>query len=118
MEYLSLAGAIAVLLGSVVLLIAAIGLLRMPDSYNRIQVGTKASTAGVALIMLGLSMVVPGWFGKLFTVLLFVILTNPLSSHVLMRSAHRRGHPLTHLTVVDALKDDEETIKKNTNGTL
>ena len=111
MEYLDLIGAIMVLLGSLVLLIAAIGLLRMPDSYNRIQVGTKASTAAVALIMLGFAFIIPEWFGKLFTIILFVMMTNPVSSHVLMRAAHKMGHPLTKRSVLDKLKEDEE---KNT----
>lgn len=118
MEYIELTGAIMVLLGAVVLLLAGIGLLRMPDSYNRIQVGTKASTAGVALIMLGLAILIPAWFGKLFTILLFVMLTNPISSHVLMRSAHKAGQPLTDQTVVDALRRDEEEEKNKEHGTV
>lgn len=116
MEILSIIGASMVLLGSLVLLIAAIGLIRMPDAYNRIQVGTKASTAGVALIMLGLVFIVPTWFGKLFSILLFVLLTNPVSSNVLMRAAHKAGVPLTDKTVVDQLKEDEE--KNNSNGNI
>ncbi len=116
MEILSIIGASMVLLGSLVLLIAAIGLIRMPDAYNRIQVGTKASTAGVALIMLGLAFIVPTWFGKLFSILLFVLLTNPVSSNVLMRAAHKAGVPLTDKTVVDQLKEDEE--KNNSNGNI
>lgn len=118
MEILEITGAALVLLGAIVLLIAAIGLLRMPDSYNRIQVGTKASTAGVALIMIGFALIVPTWFGKLFTIVLFVMLTNPISSHVLMRAAHRTGHPLTSGTVVDALKEDEENEKKDEHATV
>jgi multicomponent Na+:H+ antiporter subunit G len=109
MEYLQITGAVMVLLGSIVLLIAAIGLLRMPDSYLRVQVGTKASTAGVALIMLGLALIMPSWFGKLFTILLFVMMTNPVSSNVLMRAAHRNGHPMSSKTVVDQLAEDEKT---------
>lgn len=116
MEILSIIGASMVLLGSLVLLIAAIGLIRMPDAYNRIQVGTKASTAGVALIMLGLAFIVPTWFGKLFSILLFVLLTNPVSSNVLMRAAHKAGVPLTDKTVIDQLKEDEE--KNNSNGNI
>lgn len=106
-EYLEIGGAIVVLIGALVLLLASLGLLRMPDSYNRIQVGTKASTLGVALMMLGMSMIIPQWFGKLFTILLFVMLTNPVSSHFLMRAAHKSGHPMSKKTVVDHLKDDE-----------
>jgi multicomponent Na+:H+ antiporter subunit G len=109
MEYQQISGAVMVLLGSIVLFIAAIGLLRMPDSYLRVQVGTKASTAGVALIMLGLALIIPSWFGKLFTILLFVMMTNPVSSYVLMRAAHRNGHPMSSKTIVDHLAEDEKT---------
>ncbi len=109
MEYTQITGALMVLLGSLVQLIAAIGLLRMPDSYLRVQVGTKASTAGVALIMLGLALIMPSWFGKLFVILLFVMMTNPVSSNVLMRAAHRNGHPMSPKTVVDHLAEDEKT---------
>lgn len=112
-ELFEIIGAILVLVGSLVLLLAAIGLLRMPDSYNRIQVGTKASTLGVALMMLGLSLIIPQWFGKLFTILLFVMLTNPVSSHFLMRAAHRSGHPMSEKTVTDHLQEDENQNKEN-----
>ncbi|MBN2730343.1 MAG: Na+/H+ antiporter subunit G [Bacteroidales bacterium] len=115
MNYFDLIGALMVLLGAIVLLVAAIGLLRMPDSYNRIQVGTKASTAGVALVMLGLAVIIPEWFGKLFTILLFVMLTNPVSSHVLMRAAHKAGQPLTDKTIIDKLKEDEDKNNSHDN---
>lgn len=115
METLAIIGASAVVLGAIVLLIAAIGLLRMPDAYNRIQVGTKASTAGVALIMLGLSGIYPDWFGKLFTIMLFVLLTNPVSSNVLMRAAHKSGVKLTDKSVIDQLKEDEDKNIENGN---
>jgi multicomponent Na+:H+ antiporter subunit G len=108
MEYVQITGAVLVLMGATVLLIAAIGLLRMPDSYLRVQVGTKASTAGVALIMLGFALIVPSWFGKLFIIIVFVMMTNPVSSNVLMRAAHKTGHPMSPKTVVDHLAEDEK----------
>lgn len=113
MEWIKLAGAILVFIGALVMLVAGIGLLRMPDAYNRIQVGTKASTAGVAAVMLGLAMITPGWFGKLFVIVLFVMMTNPVSSNVLMRAAHKAGIPLAPGTVIDQLKEDEEKQKEN-----
>jgi multicomponent Na+:H+ antiporter subunit G len=115
MEYLQIAGAVVVLMGSLVQLIASIGLLRMPDSYLRVQVGTKASTAGIALIMLGLAMITPHWFGKLFTILIFVMMTNPVSSNLLMRAAHRTGHPMSSKTIMDQLTEDEKTLQDNGN---
>jgi len=118
MEYLQIIGAVIVVLGSLVLLIAAIGLIRMPDAYNRIQVGTKASTLSVALIMIGLALVIPSWVGKFITILLFVMLTNPISSNVLMRASHKAGEPLSQVTVIDKLKEDEDNEKNNSNGTV
>ncbi len=122
MEMLQIIGAVIVVSGSLVLLIAAIGLLRMPDAYNRIQVGTKASTLGIALIMIGLALVIPSWVGKFITILLFVMLTNPISSNVLMRASHKVGEPLSSITVIDKLKDDEDleknSEKNSENGTV
>ena len=118
MEYLQIIGALIVVLGSLVLLIAAIGLIRMPDAYNRIQVGTKASTLSIALIMIGLALVIPSWVGKLITIMLFVMLTNPISSNVLMRASHRAGEPLSQVTIIDKLKEDEDNEKNNSNGTV
>jgi multicomponent Na+:H+ antiporter subunit G len=113
MEYIALIGALLTLLGSLVLIISSIGLLRMPDSFLRVQVGTKASTAGVGLVMMGLALVIPAWFGKLFIITLFVMMTNPVSSNVLMRAAHRIGHPMSPLTVTDQLKEDEKATSGN-----
>lgn len=115
MELLQITGAILVLLGAIVLCIAAIGLLRMPDAYLRVQVGTKASTAGVALIMVGLSLLFPSGTGKFLIILLFVMMTNPVSSNMLMRAAHRMGQPMTDQTVIDQLAEDEKTTTSDGN---
>lgn len=103
MENLEIIGAIVVLLGSVILLIASIGLLRMPDVYNRIQVGTKASTLGTILILAGIGLIIPGWWTKLLILVLFILMTNPVSSHVLARAAYFIKTPLAKQTVVDKL---------------
>lgn len=108
MEVLQLIGAIITLIGSVFILLGAIGLIRMPDLFNRIQAGTKASTLGVILTLFGLILVSPGWIGKLFILIVFVMLTNPVSSHVLARAAHHVGIPLSKRTVIDRLAEDKE----------
>lgn len=116
MEILQIIGAFIVILGSLVLLVAAIGMHRMPDAYNRIQVGTKASTLSIALVMIGFMFIEPKWFGKLFTIMLFVMLTNPISSYILMRASHKKGEPLSSKTVIDKLKEDEENEKNQEDG--
>ena len=111
MEYLKITGAIITLLGTLFLLIASIGLIRMPDVYNRIQAGTKASTLGTILSLLGIALIVPGWTGKLIILIIFVLITNPVSSHVLARASHFIKMPYTKATVVDKLKVKEDAIK-------
>ena len=100
-------GSIVVFLGSVFLFAAGLGVLRMPDSYNRIQTGTKASTLGTILVLIGLCIYHPAWTGKILLLIFFVLLTNPVSSHALARASHRRGIHKTKHTVVDKLHEAE-----------
>ncbi len=107
---MELFGAIITLLGAIFLLIASIGLVRMPDVYNRLQVGTKATTLGTILSLIGLAIVIPGWSGKLILLIIFVMMTNPVSSHVLARAAYYIKLPYTSRTVVDKLKVSDKVL--------
>ena len=106
---LATAGAVLTLLGSAFLFLGALGIVRMPDIYNRMQAGTKATTLGNILTLLGLGLLFPGWLPKIILIILFVLITNPISSHALARASHRNGVELAHGSVLDALRDDEET---------
>ncbi len=106
-EILNTIGGVIAIIGSIVLFISSIGLVRMPDAYNRIQVGTKASTMGTILSISALFFIHPDWFGKLLILVLFVLITNPVSSHVLARAAYHIKVPFTSKTVVDQLKEKE-----------
>ncbi len=88
-EVLQVFGALILLAGTAFLFLGGLGLYRMPDTYNRIQAGTKAVTLGTLLTLLGLALLMPAWAIKLLLIGLFVIFTNPLSSQVLARAAHR-----------------------------
>lgn len=103
-----LLGSIIVLAGSVFLFSAGLGVLRMPDSYNRIQTGTKATTLGTILILIGLAVVHPAWTWKLLILIFFILLTNPVSSHALARAAHSIHIAEAESTVVDRLKEEEQ----------
>ncbi len=114
---MELAGAIITLIGSVFLFLGALGLLRMPDIFNRMQAGTKATTMGTILFLTGIAI---GHFesmgaGKIVILILFIIFTNPLSSHALARAAHHIGIPLAKKTVKNDLAEDE---KKEEGGQL
>lgn len=110
MDLLDQIGAVFTLIGALFFLLSAVGLLRMPDSYNRIQAGTKATTLGSILFLIGLAMIHPEWATKLIILILFILLTNPISSNVLSRAAHFIKVKLTDKTVVDRLAEDEEKL--------
>lgn len=102
-----LLGSILILAGSVFLFSAGLGVLRMPDAYNRIQAGTKATTLGNMLVLLGLAVLHPAWTWKLLILVVFVLLTNPVSSHALARAAHTIRTPEADSTIIDQLEEDE-----------
>jgi|GEM_PF-268553 len=92
-------------IGAIFLLAAAIGVVRMPDLFTRMQTATKAATLGisctlgaVALYMedLGVAM------RALFTILFF-FLTAPVAAHMIGRAAYFIGVPLWEQTIIDEL---------------
>ena len=109
-----LIGSGIILLGSVFLFSAGLGVLRMPDAYNRIQTGTKATTLGTILILVGLAFLHPAWTFKLIILIFFVMLTNPVSSHALARAAHTIGIHEASETVIDKLDSAHDEAGKET----
>ena len=105
---LEILGGLLLVAGSVFLLLGGLGLVRMPDVFNRIQAGTKATTLGTLLSLAGFACLQPEWTLKLFLIGLFVLFTNPLSSQVLARAAHRSGSKMSALTTVDVLEEKGE----------
>ncbi|HOP27835.1 MAG TPA: monovalent cation/H(+) antiporter subunit G [Candidatus Sabulitectum sp.] len=75
-------------LGAVILFASGLGVFRMPDVWNKMHAGTKATTLGSILFLVGMALFHPQWAPKLFLILVFIVLTNPVSSHALARSAH------------------------------
>ncbi len=91
--------------GTTFTLIAAIGLLRMPDLYMRLQVSTKGATLGVGSLL----MAVPVFFGapeiavRALLIVIFIFLTTPISGHMIARAAYIVGVPLWSGAAVDEL---------------
>jgi multicomponent Na+:H+ antiporter subunit G len=79
------------LAGALLSLLAALGILRMPDVYNRIQAGAKASTLGVLCVLLGVGILQPAWWPKLVGIAGFILFTSPVGSSTLARAFHRAG---------------------------
>jgi multicomponent Na+:H+ antiporter subunit G len=96
---------LAVVLGTALGLLSAIGIVRMSDVYIRLQVASKASSLGIALLMLG----VAAHFDTLsvtvraLMVVVFLFLTAPVAAHVIGRAAYLTGVPVSDATKVDEL---------------
>ena len=93
-----------IFLGVMAFIVSAIGLVRMPDVYTRMHIGTKATTIGTLLMIVGTICIEPSWAWKLILLAIFILLTNPLSSSVLARAIHKDGATLES----DALKEEEK----------
>jgi multicomponent Na+:H+ antiporter subunit G len=74
-------------------LIAALGLLRLPDLFTRMHAASKAGTAGSGLMLLGLALYsgdTAVWI-KCLAAIVFFVLTAPLAAHLLAKAALRSG---------------------------
>jgi len=80
-----------IMLGVLAFIVSSFGLIRMPDVYTRIHIGTKATTIGIMLIIIGACFLEPSWSFKLLLLAMFILLTNPLSSSVIARATHKDG---------------------------
>ncbi len=107
--------AVCIIAGSLFCLIAAIGMIRLPDTLTRMHAATKAGTLGAGLILAGVAV----WFSDTGTVLralltlIFLYLTAPVAAHLIGRAAYRSGIELFSRTWVDQLDDDIKTGRYN-----
>jgi multicomponent Na+:H+ antiporter subunit G len=76
-------------LGIVVILVAAIGVIRLPDALSRQHAATKAGTVAVILFASGVAMIAQdaAWSWRLLLIIVLLLLTLPLASHALSRAA-------------------------------
>lgn len=101
-------------LGTLFVLLAAVGVIRMPDTYLRISVTTKAATLGIGLI-LGAAAV---YFrdisitSRVLAIILFILLTAPVGAHLIGRASYFIGVKLWKKSVIDDL---EGKYKKTTH---
>jgi multicomponent Na+:H+ antiporter subunit G len=94
--------------GSALALLAAVGVLRMPDVFTRMQASTKASTLGLGCLLIGAALQMGDFasFIRVASIGAFVLLTTPVSGHVIARAAYFAAVPLWEGTVLDERKRD------------
>ncbi len=107
-----LAAFILLALGLAFDLLGCIGLVRLPDVYNRLQAGTKCVTLGTFLLLAGV--VVRFGFGamgwKALLCIWFIAMTSPTAAHAIARAAHRSGVALAEGSVLDRYREDGEAL--------
>ena len=89
-------------------LFGTVGLVRLPDVYNRVQAATKCVTLGTCMILLGV--LLGAWGGamgaKAVLCAVFLLLTSPVAAHAIARGAYRSGVRLWQGSVVDRYGED------------
>ena len=101
-----LIGAILILIGSIISMISAVGIIRFRDVYSRAHAAKKTTTLAVLLTLTGVFIYF--WLGegyisvRLSLVIVFVFITAPVSGHLVLRAAYR-----SHVKTSDDTAEDE-----------
>jgi multicomponent Na+:H+ antiporter subunit G len=93
-----------IVLGLAVSTTGALGILRMPDVYLRIQASTKNVTLGALPVLLGLVVgegLLTQYTGRALIIAVLLLVMNPVSSHALARAAYKARVPMWRGAVVD-----------------
>lgn len=106
------------LLGTVFILLAAVGLLKMPDVFLRMSASTIAATLGVSSILTALAVHFAdiGIIAHVIGINIFLFLTVPVGAHLMGRAAHKAGYPKWDKTLVDRLEEkynEQENLSDN-----
>lgn len=98
--------ALLMVVGAVFSLLAAVGVLRLPDLYTRMHAASKAGVVGAGLILLSLALASGDGAVILRAILgvVFLLLTTPVSAHLLARAAYRAGLQPASVTIINDLQ--------------
>ncbi|TLD69158.1 Na+/H+ antiporter subunit G [Phragmitibacter flavus] len=97
---------IIALLGALFALVAALGIIRLPDVYTRMHAASKASSFALGLLLLAVIVLHPtlGVIVKSVLSIFFIYLTVPVAAHLIGRAAYLHKVPLDAKTIKDELK--------------
>jgi multicomponent Na+:H+ antiporter subunit G len=104
--------------GAAFCMIAALGILRLPDLYTRMQASAKSSTMGVSCLIIAatLRMDSLGAATRALLVVAFLFLTVPVAAHMIARAAYASGVPLWSGSILDELKTHGQTRKRKSQN--
>ena len=99
--------AVPLLLGTFLVVVTCVGLLRFPDVYCRMHAAGKAGTLGVSFLILGAVVYFAqqgvGTPARGLLAIVFQFLTTPAATHLLARAAYVAEYPRTERTEIDEL---------------
>ncbi len=98
-------------IGAIAILLASIGLLRMPDLYLRLSVTTKAATLGIGLILLGAAFYFQnvGVTSRILAIIFFTTVTAPVSAQLIGRAAYLIKNKMWRHTIINELEGMYDT---------
>lgn len=108
-ELLQYAAGIAMVVGGLFALTASIGVLRLPDLYTRMHAASKAGAMATGLMYLSIAVISLDGSVILRAIIgfIFVLLTTPVSAHLLARAAFLSGFRPSDLTVLVELDEQD-----------
>ncbi|WP_423918241.1 monovalent cation/H(+) antiporter subunit G [Frigoribacterium sp. 2-23] len=108
--FYDVASSVMLIAGALLSVAAGIGLLRFPDALSRMHAATKPQIFGLILILaaIALDQHTVGTVASLLVVLVFQMLTAPVSAHMIGRAGYRNGDLRRDLLVVDELEEAVE----------
>ncbi len=102
--------------GSVFVLVAAIGVLRLPDLMMKMHASTKAGTlgAGLILVSVGIAFDEISVLTRVIATIVFLLLTAPVAAHLIGRAAYYVGMEFWEGTITDELgQQPDKSGRKN-----
>lgn len=98
--------ALFMLMGGLFMLLASVGIARMPDLFTRMQASTKGATLGAGCLLVAVAF----YFAdaaittRVLMIIFFLLMTAPVSAHIIARAAYFVGTPVWEGTCMDELK--------------
>lgn len=105
--------------GVLFIVVAAIGIFRLPDLYTRAHAASKSATLGIMCLLIGVFfhfwLIEDHFNPRILLGILFLFITGPVGGHIMSRSSYIAGVKPWSGTVRDDLKEEIERMKKEQN---
>lgn len=108
---------ISITIGLFFMAVGAVGVIRMPDAYNRLHAVSKCSTLGIMGLAIGAMFHVGSLavISKAILTIVFALVATPVGSHMLAKATHLNRMKPWEKTLSDELEIDEEKAAQQTN---